>query len=98
MARTHIVDYIPKCGNRHVESTTLSKVGGFTVELLFALKKNNQLRTIDFRELTGKYSQYLNTYLCRMRKYGLVEKEGAFWTLTKFGRSYLSCHTLEAIE
>jgi predicted transcriptional regulator len=77
-------------------SLSLSKVRGFTVDLLFALK-NNQIRTIELTGLTGKSSQYLNRYLRNMRKYGLVEKEdNAFWTLTEFGRSFLS--HLEAVE
>jgi len=84
--------------NKNVEmSLSLSKVRGFTLDLLFALKKNNQIRMIDLVDLTGKYSQYLNSYLNRMRKYGLVEKEdGVFWTLTEFGRSFLS--HLEVVE
>jgi len=70
-------------------STTVSKVRGFTVELLFLLK-DQALRTVDLTELTGKTSQYVFRYLYNMRKYGLVERNSPFWKLTSEGVSFLS--------
>jgi len=70
-------------------TTSFAKMRGFTVELLFCLK-NNELRVMDLVDLTGKYSQYVYSYLRNMRNYGLVEKKGVFWKLTEKGASFLS--------
>ena len=69
--------------------STFGRVRGFTVDLLFSLK-NHELRTIDIVESSGKYRQYVNEYLYRMRKYGLVQKEGSYWKITENGVSFLS--------
>ncbi len=41
-------------------------------------------------ELTGKYRQYVNKYLYRLRKYGLVERKSSFWKITGEGLHLLS--------
>ena len=68
---------------------TVSKIRGFTVTLLYALE-GKRLRTFEVAEITGKTGAYVGSYLCNMRKYGLVEKRGFFWELTPFGRFLLS--------
>ena len=70
-------------------TTTLSKVRGFTIDLLF-LFQNYELRVKDLIDLTGKYRQYINRYLYNMRSYGLIVKIGPYWKLTAEGASFLS--------
>lgn len=69
-------------------TTTLSKVRGFSFELLLHLRKR-MLDIYDLMELTGKYSEYIITYLKRLQKYGMVEKQGYFWKITEFGEAFL---------
>jgi len=70
-------------------SSTLSRVRGFTVELLFHLR-DGALRTYGLCELTQKTHQYVSAYLKNMRRYGLVEKNDSFWNLTVLGRDFSS--------
>lgn len=70
--------------NNILLSSCLSKIRGFTVDLLYHLEKA-MLRTSDLVEITGKYRQYINRYLYNMQKYGLVEKQGVFWKITENG-------------
>ena len=78
-----------KHNSLHTATATLSKIRGFTINLLYLLKKR-ELTTSDLVELTGKYSQYINRYLYNAQKYGLVEKNGDFWKLTPLGADFLS--------
>jgi len=70
-------------------TTTLGKVRGFTIELLFHLSEGSR-RCRDLVEITGKPHSYVWRYLKNMQKYGLVEKNGAFWELSILGREFLS--------
>jgi len=70
-------------------TTSVAKVRGFTVSLLFHLKAR-ELRIMDLVDLTGKYHQYVNRYLQNMRNYGLAERYGPFWRLREDGASLLS--------
>jgi len=72
-----------------LSTTTLGRVRGFTVELLFHLR-DGALRTYGLCELTQKTHQYVSAYLKNMRKYGLVEKNDSFWNLTVLGRDFSS--------
>ena len=69
-------------------TTSLAKVRGFTIQLLFIMK-NRYLTTSEICEITGKKGNYVRPYLYNMRKYGLAEKEGSFWKLTDLGRDLL---------
>lgn len=69
-------------------TVSLEKIRGFTLDLVFLLA-NQELRTVDLVDLTGKYAQYINKYLYRMRKYGLAVKKGSYWNLTPLGLSFL---------
>jgi len=70
-------------------TTSVAKVRGFTVSLLFHLK-GRELRTMDLVDLTGKYERYISRYLHRMRNYSLVEKSGSYWRLSEEGTAFLS--------
>lgn len=70
-------------------TTTLSRIRGFTVHLLFHIR-NRELRVSDLVDLTGKYPQYINRYLYNMRNYGLVERNRPYWKLSEEGLSFLS--------
>jgi hypothetical protein len=68
--------------------TALSKVRGFTVDLLYFLRDGLQ-RTTELAERSCKSTAYVRTYLRNMVNYGLVEKEGSFWSLTVLGADFL---------
>jgi len=70
-------------------STPLGRVRGFTINLLFALKEGPR-RTYELAEISGKTREYVYSYLKRMRKYGLVMKNGFFWNLTVLGSDFIS--------
>jgi len=70
-------------------STSLCRVRGFTIDLLFALKEGPR-RTFELCEETGKREQYVSRYLCNMRNYGLIMKNDAFWNLTLLGSDFIS--------
>jgi len=69
-------------------STTLSRVRGFTLELLHHLK-DGQKRCCDLVEITGKSHPYVWSYLKRMQNYKLVEKNDGFWFLSDIGVNFL---------
>jgi len=69
-------------------SSCLSKVRGFSTDILYHLK-NHMMTASQLVEITGKYRQYVNQYLYRMRNYELVEKQGVFWKITDLGVSFL---------
>lgn len=68
-------------------TTTLGRVRGFTVHLLYILYEG-QARCCELSEKTGKSQDYVYQYLKNMRKYGLVKKCGAFWLLTDLGVAF----------
>jgi len=70
-------------------TTTLSRIRGFTITLLFHLK-DKLLTVSDLEELTGKYYEYVYTYLIRMRNYGLAEKKDSYWKITPLGVYFLN--------
>ena len=70
-------------------TTTFSKVRGYSIDILYLLKEG-MLTSSDIAELTGKYAQFINVYLNRLRKYGMVEKQGSFWKITEEGLYFLS--------
>ncbi|MEM1564286.1 MAG: hypothetical protein QW161_06425 [Candidatus Bathyarchaeia archaeon] len=75
-------------------TTALGRVRGFTVTLLFLLYEG-QKRCCDLVEITSKKHNFVWRYLENMRKYGLVEKNEAFWFLTDLGvyfTEYLKNH------
>ncbi|MDH5439959.1 MAG: hypothetical protein OEZ48_00310 [Candidatus Bathyarchaeota archaeon] len=76
-------------------TTTLAKVRGFTIHLLFHIR-NRELRVSDLVDLTGKYPRYISRYLYNMRNYGLVQRNGPYWKLSEEGLSFLSY--LESID
>lgn len=65
-------------------TTSLARVRGFTVELLYYLKKK-RLRCCELVQKTMKYHAYVHRYLRNMRKYGLVTKNELFWEITPVG-------------
>ena len=70
-------------------TTSLGRVRGFTVELVFRLE-DGPLRCVDLAEISDKTQPYVDCYLRRMRSYGLVEKQGFLWNLSVLGRDFLS--------
>lgn len=69
-------------------TTTLGRVRGFTIELLFHLGDGPQ-RCCELAEKTEKKQNYVYSYLKNMRNYGLVEKEWAYWKLSRMGGEFL---------
>jgi len=69
-------------------TTTLARIRGFSIELLFLLESND-LTVSDLVFLTDKYDQYVREYLYRLKKYGLVDRNSPFWSLTPLGYSFL---------
>lgn len=75
-------------------TTALARVRGFTTILLLLLYEG-QKRCCELVEITSKKHDYVWQYLKRMQKYGLVEKNEAFWFLTDLGvyfAEYLKKH------
>ena len=70
-------------------TTSLGRVRGFTVDLVFHLKDGPK-RCCDLAEITGKYHCYVWRYLKNMQNYGLVEKQGLLWNLSVLGEDFLS--------
>lgn len=70
-------------------TTSLGRVRGFTVELLFHLKDGPR-RCCDLAEITDKTQPYVRRYLGNMWIYGLVEKDGVLWNLSVLGEDFLS--------
>ena len=69
-------------------TSTLSRIRGFSIILLFCLK-DGCLRTRDICEKLDKYPQYVNRYLYNLQNYGLVEKVEDFWILTEEGADFI---------
>ena len=69
-------------------TSTLSRIRGFTLELLFLLK-DECLTSTDISQRTGKSGNYVRSYLYNMQKYGLVDKELSFWKITILGRKII---------
>jgi len=69
-------------------TSTLSRIRGFTLELLFLLK-DECLTSTEISQKTGKSGNYVRCYLYNMRKYGLVDKELCFWKITILGRKII---------
>lgn len=70
-------------------TTSLGRVRGFTIDLLFHLKDGPK-RCCDLAEISGKNQDYVHRYLRNMRKYGLVKKQGILWNLSVLGVDFLS--------
>jgi len=71
-----------------LSTTTLGRVRGLTIELLFHLQ-DSQKRCCELVELTGKSHPYVWRYLKRMQNYKLVEKNDGFWFLSDLGVNFL---------
>ena len=69
-------------------TSTVSRIRGFTIELLFLLK-DECLTSTEISQKTGKSGNYVRCYLYNMRKYGLVDKELCFWKITILGRKII---------
>ena len=69
-------------------TSTVSRIRGFSIILLFCLK-DGCLRTRDICEKLDKYLQYVNRYLYNLQNYGLVEKVEDFWILTEEGADFI---------
>jgi len=72
-----------------ISTTSLGRVRGFTIELLFELKKGPR-RCCEIAEITGKSRPHVYRYLKNMEIYGLTEKNSPFWNLTDLGISFIS--------
>jgi len=70
-------------------TTSLGRVRGFTIDLLFLLKDGPK-RLRDLAEITEKTRPYVYTYLRNIRNYGLTEKKGFLWKLTLLGEEFHS--------
>jgi len=70
-------------------TTSLGRVSGFTVELIFHLKDGPK-RCRDLVEISGKPHCYVWRYLKNMLNYGLVQKQGVFWNLSDLGVDFWS--------
>jgi len=68
-------------------TTSLGRVRGFTIDLLYYLKSGPK-RCCELVQITGKYHDYVHSYLRNMRNYGLVEKDGVFWKLSDLGANF----------
>jgi len=69
-------------------SSTLGRVRGFSIELLFMLHEGGG-RCCDLSERSGKTQPYVHRYLKNLRKYNLVCRNEAFWFLTDFGAEFV---------
>ena len=72
-----------------VSTTTPARIRGFTLELL-ALLKNDVVSAFELAEITDKPRNYLRVYLSRLKRYGLIEGDGVFWTASHEGLYVLS--------
>jgi len=69
-------------------SFCLGKVRGFTIYLLYLLRKGPR-RCSELAEITEKTYHYVYRYLKNMQNYGLVQKKGSFYELTVLGADFL---------
>jgi len=93
MNPTAVGDSQPKGGQEKVNyallsTTTLGRVRGFSIELLFMLHEGGG-RCCDLSERSGKSQPYVHRYLRNLRKYELVRQNDAFWFLTEFGAEFV---------
>jgi len=70
-------------------TTTPARIRGFTVELL-GLLKNDVVSIFELAEITDRPLKRLRIYLSRLKRYGLIEGEGEFWTASDEGLYVLS--------
>jgi len=66
-----------------------SRLRGFTVELL-RLLSNDAISIFELAEITDRPLKLLRIYLSRLKRYGLIEGEGEFWTASDEGLYVLS--------
>jgi len=66
-----------------------TRLRGFTVELL-GLLSNDAVSIFELSEITERSPKHLRVYLSRLRKRGLIEGDGVFWTATNEGLFILS--------
>jgi len=80
-------------GTSTISTTTTNfsatRLRGFTVELL-KLLSNDAISIFELSEITDRSLKHLRVYLWRLRKYGLIEGDGVFWTATNEGLYALS--------
>jgi len=67
-----------------IATTSFGKLRGYTLEVLNLLEKES-LTSRNISERTLKTNPYVQTYLCRLRNYGLAENNEHFWFLTDKG-------------
>jgi len=70
-------------------TTTASRIRGFTLELL-GLLRNDAISIFELAEITDRPLKLLRIYLSRLRRYGLIEGDGDFWTANDEGLYVLS--------
>jgi len=70
-------------------TTTAARIRGFTLELL-GLLRNDVVSVFELAEITDRPLKLLRIYLSRLRRYGLIEGEGEFWTASDEGLYVLS--------
>jgi hypothetical protein len=70
-------------------TTSLCRVRGFTIELLYELADGPK-RCCELAEITGNKRNYVWIYLKNMQKYGLVKKNEVFWELSEIGANFLN--------
>jgi hypothetical protein len=68
-----------------ISTTSFSKLRGFTFAVLHELSKEAST-SFQLSEKTLKPTNYVNSYLFRLRKYGLADKQDYSWFLTALGR------------
>lgn len=69
-------------------TTSIGKVRGFSILILHVLRGRLMLAS-EIADLLDKKNGYVWTYLIRLRRYGLLERKGQFWTLTSLGASLI---------
>jgi len=70
-------------------TTTPARIRGFTLQLL-GLLRNDVVSVFELAEITDRPLTHLRVYLWRLKKYGLIEGDGVFWTATQEGLYVLS--------
>jgi len=79
-------------GTSAVSTTTnfsATRLRGFTVELL-KLLSNDAISIFELSDITDRSLRHLRVYLWRLKKYGLIEGDGVFWTASHEGLYALS--------
>jgi len=70
-------------------TTTASRIRGFTLELL-GLLRNDVVSIFELAEITDRPLKDLRIYFSRLKRYGLIEGSGDFWTANDEGLYVLS--------